>query len=216
MKTHKHVNLLVVLALLLALTPVLAVTAAPAPKVDVCHFDKDTGVYFKINISENAFQAHVDHGDAAPGDPVPGLPQKKFTDDCSIVWAIPQRELKETLTIYPNDVPVQSMTLDLGQRYEFVASGTFTYNNAGDWADAEWYLKNGSIVKGDSEGSVPHVLDVSINGYSINTNWGDYRDSHSYTIDFLGAGVPITFSIYDSVTSDNKGFLTVDIYQVNW
>ena len=33
-------------------------------KVDICHYDKDTGEYFTINVSENALEAHLAHGDA--------------------------------------------------------------------------------------------------------------------------------------------------------
>ena len=74
-----------VIALLLMLGVSIAV-AGPAPKVDVCHLT-GTGSYVKINISENAFQTHLDHGDASPGDLVPGVPGKMFADDCSLVDA---------------------------------------------------------------------------------------------------------------------------------
>jgi hypothetical protein len=63
------------------------------------------------------------------------------------------------------------VALESGQEYRLEASGTYTYNSAGDWADAEWYLKSGEIVKVDTEGSVPHVLDISIlDGGIISTN----------------------------------------------
>ncbi len=107
-----------------------------------------------------------------------------------------------------------AVTLESGQAYRLEASGTYAYNNAGDWADAEWYLKNGIPVKGDSEGSQPYVLDISINGFSINTDWGEYNSAHIYSQPFTGSGSPICFSIYDSAYSDNSGFLTVDIYLV--
>ena len=42
--------------------------AAKAEKVDLCHFDEDTGTYHLINVSKNALSAHVDHGDVAPGE----------------------------------------------------------------------------------------------------------------------------------------------------
>lgn len=74
-----------VLSLLLVLS-VATAFAAPAPKVDVCHLT-ETGSYILINISENAFQAHLDHGDGGPGDLVPGMPGKKFAPDCSVVDA---------------------------------------------------------------------------------------------------------------------------------
>lgn len=64
----------VLTALVLSLTAALTglASAAPAPKADVCHHDADTGAFHLINISENAFAKHVEHGDGAPGDAVPG------------------------------------------------------------------------------------------------------------------------------------------------
>lgn len=56
--------------------------AEPAPKVDVCHLG-DEG-YELINVSENALPAHRAHGDALPGEPVPGMPGKIFGEDCSL------------------------------------------------------------------------------------------------------------------------------------
>jgi len=76
--------------------------------------------------------------------------------------------LIEKVTVYPNATNSYSPVLEVGEHYRLEASGTFTYNSALDWADAEWYLKGGNIVKGDTEGSKPYVLDISIDGYSIN------------------------------------------------
>lgn len=107
-----------------------------------------------------------------------------------------------------------SETLMLGQKYLLKAYGTFEYNTAGDWADPEWYLKSGEIVKGDTEGSEPYVLDVSINGYTTNIDWGVKDEvNHTYYHTYIGEGSPITFSIYDSNHSDNDGSLFVDIYK---
>jgi len=58
------------------------VIAAPGTKVDVCHYDKDSGTFIKINISDNAWDAHIAHGDAAPGEPVPTMPGYKFDSEC--------------------------------------------------------------------------------------------------------------------------------------
>jgi hypothetical protein len=80
----KYITLFFVLVILI-LTSSIAL-AAPAPKVDVCHLD-ETGSYILININENAFQAHVDHGDGGPGDLVPGMPGKMFADDCAVIDA---------------------------------------------------------------------------------------------------------------------------------
>jgi hypothetical protein len=123
--------------------------------------------------------------------------------------------LIDTVTVSSDGTQVCSVeTLVSGQEYRLEASGTYTYNTAGDWADAEWYLKNSVIVKGDSEGSQPYVLDISINGFSINIDWGEYNSAHIYSQPFTGTGSPICFSIYDSAYSDNSGSLTVDIYLV--
>ena len=108
-----------------------------------------------------------------------------------------------------------SAVLASGQDYRLEASGTFTYNNDGDWADAEWYLKNGVIVKGDTEGSQPYVLDISVDGYTVNRDWGAaYSADHIYSLDLTGTGSQVCFSIYDSAYGDNSGSLTVDIYLV--
>ena len=57
-------------------------------KVSVCHVN-GTGSYRLISIAGPALAAHIAHGDAVPGDPVPGVPRKKFTDACAIVNADP-------------------------------------------------------------------------------------------------------------------------------
>lgn len=74
------------LVLILVVGVVTAVTVAagavPLGKRDVCHLDADSGLYQKINISENAFEAHVAHGDAAPLEDVPGMPGYGFDENC--------------------------------------------------------------------------------------------------------------------------------------
>jgi len=122
--------------------------------------------------------------------------------------------LIDTVEVYPDGTDYCSSVLETGKKYRLEASGTFTYNTANDWADAEWYLKGGNIVKGDTEGSKPYVLDISIDGYSINRDWGVYDPAHLYSMLFDGTGSTIDFSIYDSAYSDNKGSLTVDIYWI--
>lgn len=57
-------------------------------KVSVCHV-KGTGAFHLISIADPALPAHIGHGDAVPGDPVPGNPGKKFTAACAIVNAGP-------------------------------------------------------------------------------------------------------------------------------
>lgn len=84
MKTHKYLGVIVILAMLLALVPAGSVSAA-VEKVPVCHYDKDAGVFFLINISDNAYDSHLAHGDVEPGDSIPGMLGMAYGDDCSPV-----------------------------------------------------------------------------------------------------------------------------------
>lgn len=62
-------------------------TAALAknPKVDVCHAEGN-GSYHLINISEKAAAKYIaNHGDGFPGDPVPGMEEFLFGEDCDPV-----------------------------------------------------------------------------------------------------------------------------------
>jgi len=64
--------LIALLAVFMTMAVAGIAAAAPAPKVDVCHYDADTGLFHLINISGNAFDAHMAHGDAVPGGLFPG------------------------------------------------------------------------------------------------------------------------------------------------
>lgn len=44
------------------------IMARPAPKMDVCHYDKKDGTWHVINISGNAWAAHAAHGDVRLDD----------------------------------------------------------------------------------------------------------------------------------------------------
>lgn len=61
--------------------------AAKASKVDVCH-GEGTGSFQLISVSDNALPAHLAHGDAQPGDPVPGVKGKVFDKECNQVDAV--------------------------------------------------------------------------------------------------------------------------------
>ena len=75
---------LLVLGAVAALIAVMATAgsgaAAPLPKAPICHYDADTATFHIINISENAYDKHVEHGDVAPGDFLPGAVTEPLTD----------------------------------------------------------------------------------------------------------------------------------------
>ena len=85
MRTKKYLGLIVILTVLVSLLMATGVSAAGATKSDICHLDKDAGIFFLINISDNAFQAHLDHGDVAPGGAVPDMPGMIFGSDCAVL-----------------------------------------------------------------------------------------------------------------------------------
>ena len=63
---------------------------AQTRKVDVCHHD-ELG-YSKINISRNALQAHISHGDAEPQSPVPNQAGYEFDENCQLTLSQPNFE----------------------------------------------------------------------------------------------------------------------------
>jgi hypothetical protein len=189
----------------------------PDDKVNICHRTEGVNEYILINVSENAKASHLAHGDYLPGDTYPGMENATFDVDCSILIDEPEAEwhLMETVQVPSNTIAgvYSNNVLETGNNYQLRASGTFTYNPQGHWADAEWYLKDGVIVKGDTEGSQPHVLDVSLTGYDSNVDWGNYNSEHEYTFDITGQGNLLHLFIYDSNHSDNVGSITVEIYE---
>ncbi len=196
-------------------SPVLPIGVAGkhANKVDVCH-RRGNGTFILINISRNALPAHLSHGDGLPNGWVPEQPGKKFAANCSLV-EVPQKELIQTLTIFPTGASFLSQSLTVGQVYEIKASGTYIYDAFLNWADAEYYLQYDVIQKGDSD-TPPYLLDLCINNCSTNTDWGNYQSTHVYTTQWTGTGDPLSFSIYDIYNADNVGFLTVEIWKINW
>lgn len=231
MKAQKYFGVLVILALLFALVPAGSVSAA-VTKVAVCHLD-DMGVYHLINISEMAFPAHVEHGDASPLEWVPGMEGYKFNADCSLN-AIPQKTLVDTVFVPGSNLTktgpaiVSSDALSLGVDYELIASGTYRY---GTWigsgiADARCSLRPANsqynplpvpawFDGANFGGSWDNYLQVWVNGAAV--EWGTGCDmSNVYSKLLTGSGNSLTFTILDSGYSDNSGGITVDIYQVNW
>lgn len=82
-------RVLVVVSAVVMAAPTAALAAsgsaalAKAPKMDVCHDDDAGWQVLSIVTKGNAVTAHLNHGDALPGQPVPGFPGYSFTDTCS-------------------------------------------------------------------------------------------------------------------------------------
>ena len=54
-------------------------------RVDVCHVN-GKGEYQKITVADAAFETHIAHGDGAVGDPVPGMEDYIFGENCELLF----------------------------------------------------------------------------------------------------------------------------------
>ena len=63
-----------------------ALSTAASPKVDVCHREGNDRFHL-ITVAYQAVNAHRAHGDALPGEPVPGNPGARFDATCAQVAA---------------------------------------------------------------------------------------------------------------------------------
>ena len=79
----KRIMILVLLASVLVAIPT-GTAVAKAEKTDVCHLNS-LGAWQTNNVTVKAADAHLRHGDALPGDPVPAMTGYEFGEDCSLV-----------------------------------------------------------------------------------------------------------------------------------
>lgn len=80
MKAVRHLFTAAALCAVAVGLTVTSASAGPPEKGDVCH-DGDNG-WEVIRIAEPAFEAHVEHGDALPGEAVPGHSNLVFDNEC--------------------------------------------------------------------------------------------------------------------------------------
>lgn len=104
-----RLTLMALVTLAVAVVGMPTAEGAPA-KVEVCHVDDDGAVRL-ITISERAFETHVAHGDAAPGDPVPGMSNHVFDESCTptpveTVFAVAYSDVVDDGDGYDPDVDV--------------------------------------------------------------------------------------------------------------
>jgi hypothetical protein len=119
-----------VLALSLSMIALLifvgSVSAAPAQKVSLCHFDETAGMWYLITISGNAVPAHMrNHPDGVPGGAIPGKAGWNFLADCSLPL-----DVSGTWTGYSGytNPPLNHFTMVLTQAPNGTVTGTFTYD----------------------------------------------------------------------------------------
>lgn len=218
----------------------IAFAGAPA-KVDVCHLtSSETNTYVKINISENAYQTHLDHGDGWPYGYVPDMLGYAFDSEC-----VPYLLATDTLDIngLTGAVETTNFVTKPGVQYLLEASGTYrfvrwattanpdlgyadakcshriatSYNPYGviAWVDGALYYPEakdnyGLQVSYEDGDTIKPLLPVGWSGAV-----GECNPSHEYTAYFVGNSEPIKLFIYDSYYGDNTvGPITVVITEL--
>lgn len=226
-KTQKKRLLITTLSLAVAMVSfisfgVMYTSAKPSPenKVDVCHIEGN-GSYHLINVSKNALQAHLDHGDALLTNSITNGDEVIFNSDCSVSLT-----KLNSVTVDSKDLDGVDSNIVLTDdvNYVFRASGTYTYASwaGGPIADAKYSYRTVGDPLGYSDEWVDgadllspytNFLQIWINGSPV--DWqGNYNVGHVYTLDYTGEGSDANFYINDGgAVGDNDGELIVDIYE---
>lgn len=152
--------------------------AAPSNKVDVCH-SEGNGSYHLISINENAYAAHLAHGDGQPGDAVPGMEGKVFTEDCSVVDAAPDVIYDSIPAEYPGSFPSlgyeATSTDEFGDHIAF--AGTSRSLNTVDVSLTGWACENdGTRLNTEACVSTPGSSfnhPITLNLYEVDSSGGD-------------------------------------------
>ena len=69
----------------------LVSAADGSDRIGICHLSEETGLFHMIEVSTNATEAHLAHGDGLPGGTIPGRPGQGFGVSCEIVNLGPTR-----------------------------------------------------------------------------------------------------------------------------
>jgi len=110
-----------------------------------------------------------------------------------------------------------NIVLEEGKDYSLVASGTYRFANWGEYgiADAAWNSRRAANAPGGVAGwyqQATQRLQVWIGGAAVAWQPTDYNSEHIYTLDVIGKGGALMFTIVDDAYSDNSGFITVEIW----
>jgi hypothetical protein len=206
-------RLLTIMLLAGVLVAIPAGTASAKPeRVDVCHLD-ELGAWQLRSVPAvgRAVDAHLRHGDALPGETVPGMTSYTFDESCTpiieelteTVFAVAYTDVdpsdggynaaKDVLIAKLIDGPGEAGDGYIGvgdlvitNRYPLVLAGDFTY---GDFNVTTHTVTNVTVVGAE-------FISVLVGG--ANFKWFNRSDGEGYNEDFNGsAGIGAT-SIVDA------------------
>ena len=127
-------------------------------------------------------------------------------------------ELVQSLKINAKDADGEnSLVLDKGKEYIFIASGTADAGNTIEF-DADYSITKkvsghtwtDEVTNYETYGD--KLLSLLVDGELY--NWGEFNENHIYQTKYLGEGGIVNFRIHDIYYSNNNGTLTVDIYKM--
>lgn len=95
-------------------------------KVVLCH-RTESGTYHSIDVSTSAEPAHRAHGDARPGEPVPGTERQVFDDACRPTGPAVKIE-KSTNGDDADEAPGPTITVGAAVTWRYVVTNTGTIN----------------------------------------------------------------------------------------
>jgi hypothetical protein len=228
----RRLPILLILALVVTVLALAsAASAAPPAKVDVCHFNS-LGEWQVNTLRDKGegIQAHLAHGDALPGQEVPGMADYEFNADCQPML-IPGSIVITKATnpaggidfgFTDNISAPNSFTLDDGQDVTFnnVVPGTYAVSET---VPSGWDLTSATCDGGSTPSAIVVTAGVTVTCTFTNTvqNWqmATGHDDVAYkrlaaTVDLTGAATAsLDFSTSYGIETD-WDYMFVEVHTV--
>jgi hypothetical protein len=111
--------------------------------IDICHRTASTAGFIPMSVPPTALEAHMQHGDARVGAPVPGQPEMRFAADCTAVAIV--RAVITFRDLTTNRAPVSS----------YAEAGMTLVTTAASWHAITTYGNPAPSLQFDRAASAP-------------------------------------------------------------